>query len=183
MDLKHLHFLQGDIIYNIPENEILKDKTEPIVEELTVPVSSGSDEDTSESKKVNYSGNSKAKVYVLIEDIDHPVLNEADETFLFKIMGAVKHSKSSIVLVNVAEQEKQLVRDFLQAASPEIIIAFGVLPAYYSMKADITPYESYVENDIQYFPAATLSAIQENISQKKKLWEGLQLLFKLKKQP
>lgn len=183
MDLNRLHFLQFDTIYNIPEKAIREGTVEqqktakkPFIEPTEGPA-------PSEEKQVHFSGDGEAQVFVLVEDTKNPVLNQEDETFLFKIMGAVKHSKSSVVLINVANQDKTLVRDFLENAKPEIIIAFGVLPAYYTMQSAIAAYEAYIENDIKFFPAADLSSIRENTGQKKKLWEGLQLLFNLKKQP
>ncbi len=183
MDLNELHFLQFDTIYNIVENSAQEDTLEePQQEKLTesAPVESPA---PVEVKEVAFTGDQAAKVFILVEDDKNPVLNQEDEAFLFKVMGAVKHSKSSVVLINVAGQDKALVREFLQNASPEIVIVFGVMPAYYCMKPSLSSYEAYIENNTSYFPAATLAAIQENTSQKKKLWEGLQLLFKLKKQP
>ena len=177
--MENLHelasFLEEDL-YLLPEDKNLiksallqtKKSTsitqvkEEIVEEIQLP-------------PIPVKGNFSKGILILHEESE---LSPEVMDMLVKMVNACGHSMTEIGLVKAEDLENRSMDDF-NALNAHTVLKFGRVKHLINSIPAPT-YEVYTEEETEYLFADSLTAISEDKELKKKLWQALQKLFKLK---
>jgi hypothetical protein len=113
----------------------------------------------------SYKGGFAKKIAVLVEQRAMEYVTEAEEAFLLKVIAAVDMGLEDIAIINLANTP-----GWASELQPDKIISFGT--------AQDTPlYEVQVNDEGPSFHADTLTDIMSDVALKRKLWQGLQIMF------
>lgn len=128
-----------------------------------------------EVKKLRYEGNFEKGILVVYQG---KVLDSEHREFLFKVLGAVGCSLKDIALVSTRHL-LELPPESIDQLSPSKCLVFGSFN-HPVMKFKTTNYE-IVSGEREYFFADALEDLPDNVQLKRNLWNGLQVLFQIKK--
>ncbi|MBL6445926.1 hypothetical protein JMN32_06380 [Fulvivirga sp. 29W222] len=175
------HFIT-EPVFVIPGEELVasitgsrEEKAEAIVEEA--PAIYQSQEATKKkAKEVTFKGSNKKQILVIVDQPGEEFINAADESFLSKIMGAIKLDINDIAIINFSnnsELNKELLLDF----SATRYLMFGIDDSKL-LKGNFPPYQIMdIGNNKQVLICSALATIASDPSQKKLLWTALQKMF------
>ena len=128
-----------------------------------------------EVKELSYEGNFEKGVLVVFEGNS---LDSGHREFLFKVLGAVGCSLKDVALVST-KHLLELPPESIDHLSPRKCLIFGSFN-HPMMKFKKTNYE-IVSGEREYFFADALADLADNVQLKRNLWNGLQVLFQIKK--
>ncbi|MCH8319169.1 MAG: hypothetical protein IIA88_11865 [Bacteroidetes bacterium] len=136
-------------------------------------------------EKLEYLGEFKKQLLILVEDNENAYLSESDKEFLENILRAIEHTYKDIALLNLGNPAlKRLKVDFQSLADYfdfTKLIIFGDLFNQVSDIKSPQKYHPYSKEGQTILLADSLDEIKNDIEKKKKLWEGLQAVFSVKK--
>ncbi|MBW8051127.1 MAG: hypothetical protein FVQ77_12465 [Cytophagales bacterium] len=142
------------------------------------------DESGSE-KKLEYFGEFKKQLLVLVEDNENAYLSESSKEFFENILKAIEHTYKDIALLNLGSPaSKRLKVDFQSFADYfdfTKLIIFGDLFNQVSEIKYPQKYHLYSKEGQTILLADSLDEIKNDIEKKKKLWEALKAVFSVKK--
>ena len=97
--------------------------------------------------------------------------------FLTKVLSAIQRSPADVAFVNIKRGEKLRVFDLAKETSGHHLVAFG--PGLLDMTADsrISLYKPAGIGQVPLLIADPLETIEQDVSKKKSLWNGLQAIF------
>lgn len=136
---------------------------------------SGSEDEYAEEKNIIYEGNFEKGILVVFEGNS---LESHHREFLFKILGAVGCSAKDVALVS-SQHLLELPPQSIQQLNPQKCLVFGAFN-HPVMQYKTSNYE-IVSGATVYFFADPLDDLAENVQLKRNLWNGLQVLFQIKK--
>lgn len=128
---------------------------------------------------IPYLGNNQKRICIIVDDENALYLTDELLNFLLGILGACKMSMADIALVNFSKN-KQLNYTILQKElKAEACLLFGVLPEQLQLPLTFPLYQIQKFNNQQYLAALPLQQLQQDKTEKTKLWNCLKLLFNL----
>src|SRR5690606_9606633 len=130
---------------------------------------------TEEANALNYEGNFEKGILVVFQG---NTLESGHREFLFKVLGAVGCSLKDVALLPAAHILAQ-PPEAIDQLSPRRCIIFGSFN-HPMMKFKKSNYE-IVSGEREYFFADSLEDLADNVQLKRNLWNGLQVLFQIKK--
>lgn len=128
-----------------------------------------------EVKELSYEGNFEKGILVVFQGDS---LDSGHREFLFKVLGAVGCSLKDVALVPT-KHLLELPPESIDHLSPRKCLVFGSFN-HPMMKFKKTNYE-IVSGEREYFFADALEDLADNVQLKRNLWNGLQVLFQIKK--
>lgn len=128
-----------------------------------------------EVKELSYEGNFEKGVLVVFQGNS---LDSGHREFLFKVLGAVGCSLKDVALVST-KHLLELPPESIDHLSPRKCLIFGSFN-HPMMKFKKANYE-IVSGEREYFFADALVDLADNVQLKRNLWNGLQVLFQIKK--
>ena len=114
---------------------------------------------------LQYKGGFSSKVVVLVNQAEADFTTEAEEAFLLKVIEAVNMGLEDIAIINLTNSS-----EWANELQPGKILGFGI-------STDVEPYEVHVTEKNTQFYGYHLSKIMEDVQLKRKLWEGLKIMF------
>lgn len=132
-----------------------------------------------EEKKISeliFKGSNKRNVLVIVDQPAEEYINAGDESFLGKVLGAIKLNINDIAIVNFPKNNDLNKESLLKFNAGKYLI-FGVEESKL-FKDNLPPYQIIeMENSKQVLNCASLSTIANDPTQKKLLWAALQKMF------
>ncbi|UII30511.1 hypothetical protein LVD17_19655 [Fulvivirga ulvae] len=162
---------------NLPASkvELKEEKTVAVVEEAA-EVYQQPEPEQKQVKELVFKGDNKKRILVIVDQPEEEFINAADESFLSKIIGAIKLDISDIAIVNFPNNNglnKETLLDF----NASKYLVFGVSDSKL-FKDNLPPYQAIdIENGKQVLSCSSLTAIASDPTQKKLLWTALQKMF------
>lgn len=135
----------------------------------------------SETKKVTlqYLGNNKCNVCIVVAEENALYLTDDLLSFLQGILGACKMSMADIALVNFSKNNDINYSILQNELKAEKCLLFGVTPQQLQMPLTFPFYQIQKFNNQQYLAALPLQQLQQDKTEKGKLWACLKALFNL----
>jgi hypothetical protein len=128
-----------------------------------------------EIHKLTYEGNFEKGILVVFQGNS---LETGHREFLLKVLGAVGCSLKDVALVSTAHLLESNPESVSQL-NPHKYLVFGSFN-HPIMKFKTSTYET-ISGDSTYFFADALEVLAESVQLKRNLWNGLQVLFQIKK--
>jgi len=144
----------------------------------------GIDESGSE-EKLEYFGEFKKQLLILVEDNENAWLSESSKEFLENILKAIEHTYKDIALLNSGNPALKRLKPNFQSIADYFdfskLIIFGDLFNQVSDMKCPQKYHLYSKEGQTILLADSLDEIKNDIEKKKKLWEALKAVFSVKK--
>ncbi len=173
IDPNHLSWFITEPIYVV--NEPAPFFTEEVVEPEA--------EVNEELPVLDYKGENRKEILILVDEKNKPYLSEKDETFLTKILGATGLTFTDIALLNLHSLREQIeyfpdVFQLLHDFPFRTLILFGNIPETLPFTRYLNKYQ-IVQDDLEktYLQADALKEIANDRSKKQLLWRNLQDVF------
>lgn len=119
------------------------------------------------------------RILFLLHNPDAQLLPGDQMTFLSGILTACKLPVDDVAVVNLAkipEPEHKKIADLLHS---EIIILFGIELSVLELPFKIPSFQVQTHNQKRYVHVPSLHTLQNDTSQKRKLWQLLKVLFSI----
>ena len=125
---------------------------------------------------IDYRGENLKEILVLVEEGDHPFLNQRDEAFLTKVLLAVDVSMNDIALVNIAGIDEARINDVGNLPHGLQLCFMESVPGALSQPG-LNPYENITHDGKKVLWCDPLQSIAADKALKIKLWQQLKLIF------
>lgn len=138
-----------------------------------------SEEATQDQPEIQYKGQNKQEVLVIVYDEMAEYISEKDEALLIKILQAVRLSPDDIALVNIHSFQNQ-AHNFiaLNNISYKTLITFGETTEAMPFRKYLVKYQwNTDEQNRVYLQADALKDIAYDRIKKQLLWKNLQEIF------
>ncbi|HLW18941.1 MAG TPA: hypothetical protein VKX33_01385 [Cyclobacteriaceae bacterium] len=133
------------------------------------------EEYTEEINEITYEGNFEKGILVMFQGNE---LESSHREFLLKILGAVGCSLKDVALIS-SGRILELPEESINRLNPRKCLVFGTF-SHPIMQFKTSTYE-VISGETEYFFADAMEDLVENIPLKRSLWNGLQVLFQIKK--
>lgn len=115
---------------------------------------------------------------LIYQPLNGPEMSEEALNSVHKLATAVNLSPNSYLALNLNKIPNLSFRDIKAVESIKTIITFGVTPDMLDIRVDYTEYKSFIFNNLNILISGSLEGISPD--DKKRLWHGLQIMYKLK---
>lgn len=133
-------------------------------------------------KNLQFMGEHKQKVTVLVNDDKSVFLNRSDLDFLTNVLKACQLSMGDIAIINTYKQAVKF-STLTEELEPRVVILFNIQPQEIDLPFSIPDFQPQVYAGITYLKAPALIEINTSSAEarvlKTKLWTNLQQIFKL----
>ena len=164
-----LPWLINEDIYVIPKESVASEDPviqHPADQELTIS-------SPQEANEINFKGNNRSKILILVSDPGADYLPDLLEDFLIKILQAIDLTIDDVALTNVTG--KDLIQT-MESIDHQVALIFNddidqlefLRPEYYCITE---------MGGKKYLSSESLTTIFEDRSKKTKLWQQLKILF------
>lgn len=141
----------------------------------TSPQDMAAEEYVEEVNKLRYEGNFEKGILVVFQGNS---LESSHREFLLKVLGAVGCSLKDVALISTSHLLESPPESVNQL-TPHKCLVFGSFN-HPIMKFKTATYET-ISGDSTYFFADALEDLADSVQLKRNLWNGLQVLFQIKK--
>lgn len=128
---------------------------------------------------INFLGNNKKQVVVIVNYADAVHLPDAQLNFLTSILTACKLSLDDIAIVNIGHTEEINFRTIFKEVPAQSALLFGVSTESLLLPLNFPNFQVQFFDNINYLTSPTLDLIESDKSLKTQLWTSLKKLFKL----
>ena len=129
------------------------------------------------SQAINFTGEYKKKVLIIIENENNTSLDDKDNEFLISVLNAVKLEFNDIALVNIASDKSLNLSKIFSELKPDKIFGFGLNDRFTDNNR--TNIKTFVNKSPALFMTYSLKEISQNLAFKKILWANLKKIFLL----
>lgn len=184
LNLHELSLILDQNLVILPEDaqqHLMAENQKPNAVLAAASVSETSPEDIAEEEyaeevnKLTYEGNFEKGILVVFQGNS---LASSHREFLLKVLGAVGCSLKDVALVSTTHLLESAPESVSQL-NPHKCLVFGSFN-HPMMKFKTSTYET-ISGDSTYFFADALEVLAESVPLKRNLWNGLQVLFQIKK--
>jgi hypothetical protein len=184
MNLQQLSLILDQDLVILPEDvqqHVIVQNQVPEVPLPAGPSPENAQEDVAEREyveeinKLAYEGNFEKGILVVFQGNS---LESSHREFLLKVLGAVGCSLKDVALV-AATHILELPPESIDQLNPRKCLVFGSFN-HPIMKFKTSDYET-IGADREYFFADALEDLADNVQLKRNLWNGLQVLFQIKR--
>lgn len=138
-----------------------------------------------EINRLEFFGEFKKQLLILVEDNENPWLSDSNKEFLGNILKAIGYTYVDIALLNLGNPAIKCLKVNFRSLSDYFnfsnLIIFGDLFNQIGDVLNLQKYNSYSKKGQTILIADRLDEIINEIEKKKKLWESLQAMFSFKK--
>lgn len=128
-----------------------------------------------EVPKITFEGNFEKQILVIFQGT---TLESSLKEFLMNVLGAAGCSLQDVALAS-SEHLLELPPQSIEQLRPKLCMVFGTLN-HPVMQVKTSNYE-VIKKETTYFFTDTLKDLNENVTLKRNLWNGIQVLFQIKK--
>lgn len=130
-------------------------------------------------RSVNYLGNNKKHVVILVNYPNAVYLPDAQLNFLTNILTACKLSLDDIAIINMQQMGAVGFKELFKAVPAKSVLLFNVIPEAIALPINFPLFQVQSFDGISYLTAPALTEIEKDKSLKTELWTSLKKLFKL----
>lgn len=150
-----------------------------LYKDCLVDLYSGEKKPLQKNGKINFLGGNSKQILLLVNDFDAPFLPDNELIFLLEILSACKLNMADIAIVNLDKtdiSEHNRIPDFLKA---EVVMLFGIEATVLSLPFKIPDFQVQLFKNKKYLFAPKLKVLQNDMNQKRKLWDALKNIFSM----
>ena len=166
MSLNDIH-LPANTIIQLYKNVLIE--TDEIVAEPTKQT----------GQPINYLGNNKRNVLILVDYNDSVFIPDAQLNFLTNILTACKLGLDDIAILNMWQKGVVSFKEIYKSVPAKSVLLFKVMPEAIALPINFPLFQVQSFDGISYLTAPSLEEIEKNKSLKTDLWTSLKKLFKL----
>lgn len=166
MSLNDIH-LPINTVVDLYKN-VLIESTESIPEKIK-----------SGTGSINYLGNNKKHVIILVSYSDTVYLPDEQLNFLTSILTACKLSLDDIAIINIHRTGPVSFKELFKAVPAKSVLFFNVIPGAISLPINFPLFQVQSFDGINYLTAPALDKIEKDKTLKMDLWTSLKKIFKL----
>jgi hypothetical protein len=127
----------------------------------------------------NVLGNNRRRVVIVVENDEAAYLPDIELNFLLGILSACKLTMEDVAILNIKKNKSVSYKAIELELKAEKIILFGVGAVQIELPFEFPKYQIQQYNNQTYVSAAMLSQIQDDKTEKTKLWNCLRQVFSL----
>ena len=128
---------------------------------------------------INFLGNNKKRIVILVNSETAIYLPDDDLNFLLGILTACKLSMADICLINLYKNPDLIYSVLTQQLKAEKIFLFGLPAASIALPLQFPHYQVQQFNNQVYLSSVSLNELQTNKDEKMKLWACLKNIFSI----
>lgn len=133
----------------------------------------------SNDKELLVFGGNKQHIIIIVSNPETSFVTDEQLTFLSGILTACKLTLEDIGLLNIASYPGISYKKISDTFNPRIIMLFGVLPEDIQLPFVMPGFQKQSYNNSVYLAVPSLTDLENNKDQKRKLWIVLQQIFSL----
>lgn len=143
--------------------------------------SASPEEDKKTDQAVSFSvlGHNRKKIIILVANDETLYLPDEQLNFLLGILSACSLTMEDVAIINIRKNKSITYKTIEQELKAEQVILFGVTPEQINLPIEFPHYQVQAFNNQTYLAAALLTEIQNNKTEKTKLWNCLKQIFSL----
>lgn len=123
-------------------------------------------------KRPAYMGGNKKQVAVIVDNPSARHIDETDQSFLLKVLGALQLALDDVAIINMSRET---------ALSAKVIAALPctrcILFAPHTTLVKATPYHPIEAEGVTFIKSTSLENLRNDVLEKKKLWVALKNVF------
>lgn len=127
---------------------------------------------------LNVLGKNEKKVLVVVDNEEMAFLRDNELAFLTNILTACKLSLADVAIINWQHVQADYQQVLAQLESKTILL-FNVAPLRFGLPFNFPAYQVQQFDKKTFMFAPSLQAIEENVDEKKNLWNALKTLFNI----
>jgi hypothetical protein len=133
------------------------------------------------STKVSFNilGNNEKKILILVMDEEALYLPDDQLNFLMGILTACKLTMQDVAILNTKKNKDVAYTNLAQILKAATVILFGVETSIIALPLQFPSYQIQAYNNQTYLSAPPLTVLQNDKTEKTKLWLCLKQLFSL----
>lgn len=132
-----------------------------------------------QKNSIAFLGDNKQHICIIVADENALYLSDELLNFLQGILGACKLTMADVALVNAAKNSNITYNILQHEFNAEICLLFGVTPAQLQLPLTFPMYQIQKFNNQQYLAALPLLQLQQDKTEKGKLWACLKTIFNI----
>jgi hypothetical protein len=122
-------------------------------------------------------GNNARHILLVVNNPELPFLSDEELQFLTNILGACRLSLADVAIVNNYSLSLAQLQAAIDSLEPQIFILFGVTPEELDLPILFPPFQVQSFNKRTYLSGPSLAQLEQDKTQKQKLWMSLKQLF------
>jgi len=126
---------------------------------------------------INFLGNNRSKVAIVINDAANLYLPDEQLNFLLGILSACKLTMEDVAILNINKNKTITYKTIELELKSEKIILFGVTASQIGLPLEFPIYQIQAYNQQTYVAAGMLGDIEKDKAEKTKLWNCLKQIF------
>ena len=146
---------------------------------LIEPTESSSKKIKPTKSSINYLGNNKQEIVILVQYSDVVHLPDPQLTFLTNILTACKLNLNDIAIINMKHVGPISFKEIYKITPAKIVLLFDVMPDLISLPINFPLFQVQSFDGISYLTAPSLEKIERDKTLKTNLWTSLKKIFKL----
>ncbi|HEX2631150.1 MAG TPA: hypothetical protein VHM26_19180 [Chitinophagaceae bacterium] len=124
-------------------------------------------------------GENNKNILIVVSYTDVVHLPDEQLQFLTTILSACKLSLADVALVNLPNQPHQDYKEILAQFKSRVALLFDIEPASFGLPMSFPHYQIQPYANCSFLYSPSLKEVEEDVTQKKQLWEKLKRLFNL----
>ena len=144
-----------------------------------VDLQSGGREPLQKNEKINFLGDNKRQILLVVNNFDVPFLPDNELDFLLGILAACKLNMADIAIVNLNRTEPAEHKSLPEFFRAEVVMLFGIEATALNLPFKIPHFQVQLFKNKRYLFAPALMILQSDVNQKRKLWQALKNIFSI----
>jgi len=129
--------------------------------------------------QITFLGGNNRHILLLVNNFDVPFLPDAQLNFLLVILSACKLNMADIAIVNLNKTDSKEHKNIPEFFKASVVMLFGIEATALSLPFKIPHFQIQSFKNQKYLFAPSLEVIENDVNQKKKLWEVLKNIFSI----
>lgn len=130
-------------------------------------------------EKLLFLGDNLKRITIIVKDEDAIYLPDDQLSFLLGILTACKLSMADVSVINLAKNLHCTYKEISNILKSEIVLLFGLHPDAISLPLQIPHYQVQKFNNQVFLSSVSLIQLQNDKSEKLKLWNCLKKIFSI----
>ena len=135
--------------------------------------------DSSAKKNIIFLGKNQKQIIILVSNEEVLYLPDEQLSFLLGILAACKLTMEDVAIINIKKNEAFTYKTMDDELNADKIFLFGVEPAQIELPLQFPNYQIQKYNQQVYLTAPMLSVLQDDKTEKMKLWTCLKQVFSI----
>ncbi|WP_026464549.1 hypothetical protein [Adhaeribacter aquaticus] len=177
-DLSFFQHFFTETLFLVPEQQTTTASLPPLeAVPKPTPLTEVITGDTPKPRQYQVVGENKKGLIIVVSLSEQDFRSLPNNVFLSKVLGAIQHGPGDVGFVNISRGQRLSIYDLSKENNVKHLIAFG--PGLLDLSADskVNLYKPAAIGQYPLLVAEPLENIENDITKKKLLWNGLQTIF------